>query len=200
MKLMIKRGTTSKIVRVFIQDSSVTTGAGLTGLAYNTSNLVAYFIEEGKASATAITLADATVGTWTSGGFKAVDGTNMPGLYELHLPNAALDEGNSVVVMLKGATNMAPCLLEIQLVAFDPQDSAALGLTAMPISMAQSLSASPTSGTIGEALAAARAGGIGKIVWSGTTFSVYAHDDTTVLKALTTNVAAPASGAPTTRS
>jgi hypothetical protein len=31
MKLKIKEGTTSKLVRIFVQDSSSTTGAGLTG-------------------------------------------------------------------------------------------------------------------------------------------------------------------------
>jgi hypothetical protein len=117
MKLKIKEGTTSKLVKLFIQDSSATDGSGLTGLLYNSASLTAYYIPEGDASATAITLATATVGTYTSGGFKEVDSTNMPGVYELGLPDAVIDatsEG-SVVVMLKGATNMAPVLLEIEL-------------------------------------------------------------------------------------
>ena len=47
MKLKIKEGTTSKLCRIFIQDSSSTTGAGLTGLAYNTSGIQAHYIREG---------------------------------------------------------------------------------------------------------------------------------------------------------
>jgi hypothetical protein len=83
---------------------------------YNTYSLTAYYLREGAASATAITLATMTVGTWATGGFKEVDATNMPGIYELGLPDAALATGaNSVVVMLKGAANMAPVTLEIQL-------------------------------------------------------------------------------------
>lgn len=121
-KLSIVKGTTSKIVTVFIQDSSVTTGAGLTGLAYNSGSLTAYYHREGAASATAITLATMTLGTWATGGFVAVDGTNMPGVYSLGIPDAALASGaKSVVVMLKGAANMAPLLLEIELTATDNQ-------------------------------------------------------------------------------
>lgn len=117
MKLKIKEGTTSKLVRVFIQDSSATDGSGLTGLVYNSAGLTAYYIPEGDASPTAITLASATVGTYTSGGFKEIDSTNLPGVYEIGLPDAVIDatsEG-STLVMLKGATNMAPVLMEIEL-------------------------------------------------------------------------------------
>lgn len=128
-KLSILKGTTSLRAYVFIQDSSVTTGAGLTGLVFNTASLVAYYVQPGG-SATAITLATQTAtGAYSSGGFVAVDGTNMPGLYRLDIPNAALSGANSVVVMLKGATNMVPCVLEIELTAVDNQDAAAFGLS-----------------------------------------------------------------------
>lgn len=133
MKLQLKKGVTSKLVQIFVNDSSVTTGAGLTGLAFDTGSLTAYYYREGAASPVVISLVDMTVGTWASGGFKAVDGTNLPGVYQLGLPDAALASGaSSVVVMLKGASNMAPVLLEIQLVAFDPEDAVRLGLTALP--------------------------------------------------------------------
>jgi hypothetical protein len=128
MKLKIKRGTTSKILRVFVQDVTAA-AAGLTGLAYNSASLVAYYIREGDSSATAITLVSATVGTWVSGGFKEISSTNMPGWYELHLPNAALSGGASVSLMLKGATNMAQLPIEIELDAVDYQDAAGFGLS-----------------------------------------------------------------------
>jgi hypothetical protein len=119
MKLKIKRGTTSKRVRVFVQDSSSNAGAGLTGVAYNTSGLSWYYIREDQSSATQVTLANATVGSFTSGGFKEVDATNMPGVYELGVPDAALSAGNAVHMILKGAANMVPCLVEIELDGFD---------------------------------------------------------------------------------
>lgn len=120
MKLNIKPGTTSRTVRLFIQDSSSTTGDGLTGVAFG--DISAYYIREGDASPTVITLATATVGTWTSSGFKEIDATNMPGWYELGLPNAVLAAGAvDVGVHLKGATNMAPLPLEIQLGTLIPE-------------------------------------------------------------------------------
>ena len=60
----------------------------------------------------------------SDGGFVEVDATNMPGVYRLDLPDAVCATGvNSVVVMLKGAANMAPLLLEIQLTDFDLNDA-----------------------------------------------------------------------------
>lgn len=135
-KLSILAGSTSQSVTVFIQDSSATTGVGLTGLAYNTASLTAYYTFSGTSTAaTAITLATlaAANSAYSSGGFKEVDATNMPGVYRLDLPNAAIagSSGRSVVVMLKGATNMAPCVLEIELTAWNNQDSVRGGMTAL---------------------------------------------------------------------
>lgn len=132
-KLSILAGVTSKMVTVFVQDSSSTVGAGLTGLVYNTSSLTAYYYREGAGSAVAISLATMTLGTWATGGFVVVDGTHMPGVYSIGIPNAALASGaKSVVILLKGAANMAPVLLEIELTAVDNQNAASFGLTALP--------------------------------------------------------------------
>lgn len=123
-KFEILAGTTSKLLRLFIQNNSVTTGAGLTGLAFNTAGLTAYYIREGANATTQITLATQTLGTWATGGFIVVDGTNMPGVYELSIPNAAIAAGaKSVLVFLQGATNMAPLPLEIELTAVDNQST-----------------------------------------------------------------------------
>lgn len=124
--------TTSKIVRLFVQDTTQTDGRGLTGLVFNSAGLTAYFIKEGDASPTAITLVTATVGTWVSGGFVQISAANMPGWYELHLPNAAIASGRSCGVMLKGAANMVQCVLEIELEATDNQDAVRYGLSALP--------------------------------------------------------------------
>lgn len=129
MKLKLKRGTTSKLVRIFVQDTSQTDGSGLTGLVYNSAGLSAYYLREGDSSPTAITLVTATVGTFTSSGFKEVSSSNMPGVYELGLPDAVFATGNSTIVMLRGATNMAPVLLEFELDATDYQDATAFGLS-----------------------------------------------------------------------
>ena len=125
-KISIKAGTTSKLLDLFIQDTSVTTGAGLTGLVFNAGSLTGYYYREGAASAVSITLATMTLGTWATGGFVVVDDTNMPGCYQLGIPDAAIAAGaKSVLVMLKGAANMAPLILEVELTAVDNQSAAA---------------------------------------------------------------------------
>lgn len=116
MKLLRKLGATSEIWQIFIADSSSTTGAGLTGLVFNTSSLVAYYHRDTDTTATAISLVTMTVGTFTSSGFKEIDATNMPGWYQFCPPNAAIASGaKSCAFHLKGATNMAPLPIEVDL-------------------------------------------------------------------------------------
>jgi hypothetical protein len=117
----IKRGSTSVRRLIFIADSSSTTGAGLANLVYNTASLVAYYFAGDLSNEVSITLATATLGTWASGGFIAVDNTNMPGWYEIGIPDAALDGGNEVAIQLRGAANMVPVNIYIELDAFDYQ-------------------------------------------------------------------------------
>lgn len=115
-EIVVPPDATSRCFDVFVNDSSVTTGAGLTGLAFNTASLTAYYHRDTAASSTAITLATMTLGTFTSGGFVVVDGTNLPGWYQICPPNAAFASGaNSVIIGLKGATNMAPVNLRVQI-------------------------------------------------------------------------------------
>ncbi len=124
-KLTLKKAATDVTVYLFAQDSSKTTGVGLAGLAYNTASLTAYYVRP-LGSAAAITLATQTVtGAHSDGGFVEVDATNMPGVYRLDLPDAVCATGvPSAIVMLKGAANMAPVLLEVQLLTNDPNDIA----------------------------------------------------------------------------
>ena len=122
MKLQLLKGITSKRIGIFIQDSSSSVGAGLTGLLFNSAGLTWHYWreDEGNVNATAVTLVTATRGTFASGGFIVKDATNMPGFYEIGIPNAALASGADWVTMvLRGATNMAPLTLEIQLTSLD---------------------------------------------------------------------------------
>lgn len=114
MKLALAPAVTSKIIRVYL--TTLSTGAALTGVVFG--DITARYIIEGAASSVAITLATMTVGTWATGGFKEIDATNMPGWYELGVPNAAFASGNSVGIQIKanGGTSvgMANCNVEIQ--------------------------------------------------------------------------------------
>ena len=122
--MKLKRGSTSVRRLIFIGDSSSTTGAGLANLLHNTSGLVAYYFAGDLSNEVQITLATATLGSYTSGGFVAVDNTNMPGWYEIGIPDAALDGGNEVAIQLRGAANMVPVNIYIELDAVDYQTDA----------------------------------------------------------------------------
>lgn len=150
MKLIFKKGQTSQRLALFIQDSSSTVGAGLTGLVFNTGSLVGYYWREdaGNTGGVALTLATATLGTWATGGFKEKDATNLPGWYEFSIPDAALATGAKwVIVELKGASNMAPVVLEIELIDADLFDAVRLGLTALPNAAAEAAGGLYTRGS-----------------------------------------------------
>ena len=122
-KLRIKKDTTDVTVYAFIQDSSVSTGDGLTGLLFNTANLECYYVRPGGNSAQLALANVAVTGAHTDGGFVEVDSTHMPGVYRLDLSDAIVATGvDSVVVMLHGAADMAPCVLELQLVDYTNDD------------------------------------------------------------------------------
>src|SRR4051794_3797255 len=117
MKLARKPGVTSQTVYLFLQDSSSGVGAGLTGLVFNSAGLAASYVRT-RGSRAAITLATlgAANSAYSSGGFIEVDAANMPGIYRFDIPDAALASGaDSAVVILKGATNMVPIAIEIDL-------------------------------------------------------------------------------------
>jgi hypothetical protein len=121
-KLFVQaQATSNRSEYVFVQDSASTTGGGKTGIAFNASGLTAYYVRP-VGSATAITLATQTVsGTYSSGGWVEVDAINLPGIYRFDIPNAVFATGvDHAVVMLKGASGMAPVSLEYQLTGFDP--------------------------------------------------------------------------------
>lgn len=121
------------VLRVKLRDSSVTTGAGLTGLTSASTGLVISTIADNEASATAYTVAGSTIETITTLGtyaaptatkcrFKEVDATNHPGLYELQIADArfAVASAKSLTISLSGATNLAQCDVVVPLRTVNP--------------------------------------------------------------------------------
>jgi hypothetical protein len=150
MKLSIPAGTTSKRIAIFIADSSSTTGAGLTGLTNASASLVCYsWIDtDGNVAGTSQALQAATRGTWTTRGFIEKDATNMPGWYEFGVPDALLAAGVKwAIIHLKGATNMAPLPIEIEVTATSNQDGTRGGMSALPNAAAEAAGGLYTRGT-----------------------------------------------------
>lgn len=131
MKLLKRIGLTSEIWQIFVQDNSLATGAGLTSLSPTTTSVLCYYKRNNGTAAVQVTLADMTLGAYTSGGLKAV--ANMPGFYDFCPPDAALATGAaSVSFLLYPATStvaMAPVPIEVQLIQADLEDATDLGLT-----------------------------------------------------------------------
>src|SRR5258708_6272813 len=148
MKLQLTAGATSQTINLFVRDSTSSTGAGLTGLVFNSAGLTAYYALP-QAASVQITLATlaAVTSVYSSGGFKEIDATNMPGWYRFDLPNATIASGIFSSIHLRGAANMAPLPLEIQLIAVNLQDTVRFGLTALPNVASGSAGAIPTTGT-----------------------------------------------------
>jgi hypothetical protein len=126
-KLTIDRDTTSNILRVFLQDSTSTTGAGKTGLTNTSTGLIISTIANNESTATTYTAAASNVETITTLGtfaaptaskcrFKEVDATNFPGVYEIQIADArfAVTDSKQLLVAVQ-ASGIAPVIAEIQL-------------------------------------------------------------------------------------
>jgi hypothetical protein len=144
MKEIVKRGATSNIMRVFLQDSTSTTGAGKTGLLFSTTGLIIATIADNESTATTYTVAGSTIENITTLGtfaaptatkcrFKEVDATYFPGVYEIHIADARYAVANSTQLLVSvQCTGVAPVMSEVQLVAVDLLDTVRFGLTAIP--------------------------------------------------------------------
>ena len=152
-------GSTSQSIELYL---------GATGLAYNTSGLTAYYIRN-KSTATAISLVSQTAsGAWTSGGFAEISSANAPGLYRLDIPNAALASGSDeATIVVRGASGTNGAVMTIN-----------LRKTLSQLDTTQDIGDT----TVGDALNAANAGGIGKWNLSGDLLYLYAADGTLVKK------------------
>jgi hypothetical protein len=117
--LQIQVGSTGQFLPISAQDSSLTTGDGLPGLEFDTPGLECSY-DRPDTGSVPVALADMTLGVWASGGFKEVDAADQPGDYHLGIPNAALVPGARWVrVHLRGAADMAPVILLVELVTED---------------------------------------------------------------------------------
>lgn len=148
--LSILAGSTSQSIDVDLY--VLATGAPQTGLVFNSSGLTAAYSFTGQsATATAITLATlASVNSaYSSGGFKEIDATLMPGSYRLDIPNAALaaSHGRQVAIAFTGFSGMATRTKYIELTGWDNQDGVHGGMSSLPNTACTTNASLLTSGT-----------------------------------------------------
>ena len=105
--ITIAPGSTSQSIELYL---------GATGLTASTSGLSARYNRTRTASVSIPLVARTIAQAWTSGGFAEVDATNMPGIYRLDLPDAALAAGaDDVTIVVRGASGTNGAVMTVKL-------------------------------------------------------------------------------------
>jgi hypothetical protein len=105
--ITIAPGSTSQSIELYL---------GVIGLTASTSGLSARYNRTRTASVDIPLVARTIAQAWTSGGFAEVDSTNMPGVYRLDVPDAALAAGaDDVTIVVRGASGTNGAVMTIKL-------------------------------------------------------------------------------------
>ena len=156
--IVLGTAANSKIIEIKLRDS--TTGLGKTGLVHDSAGAKCYYIREvSLAAPAAITLGHGTASSaYNSGDFVELDATNMPGVYQLHIPNAALATGANACTIHLGFTGVIDVSKRILIMGSDLRAAALAANTtqfagqaitcAAPVTIPTSI-ASPTNITAG---------------------------------------------------
>ena len=105
--ITIAPGSTSQSIELYL---------GATGLTASTAGLSARYNRTRTASVDIPLVARTIAQAWTSGGFAEVDATNMPGVYRLDLPDAALAAGaDDVTIVVRGASGTNGAVMTVKL-------------------------------------------------------------------------------------
>ena len=105
--ITIAPGSTSQSIELYL---------GATGLTSSTSGLSARYNRTRTASVDIPLVARTIAQAWTSGGFAEVDATNMPGVYRVDVPDAALAAGaDDVTIVVRGASGTNGAVMTVKL-------------------------------------------------------------------------------------
>ena len=105
--ITIAPGSTSQSIELYL---------GATGLTASTSGLSARYNRTRTASVSIPLVARTIAQAWTSGGFAEVDATNMPGVYRVDIPDAALAAGaDDVTIVVRGASGTNGAVMTVKL-------------------------------------------------------------------------------------
>ena len=105
--ITIAPGSTSQSIELYL---------GATGLTASTTGLSARYNRTRTASVSIPLVARTIAQAWTSGGFAEVDATNMPGVYRLDIPDAALAAGaDDVTIVVRGASGTNGAVMTVKL-------------------------------------------------------------------------------------
>ena len=122
----IHRGATGVTVLVVAQAG----GAPIPGLGPDSSGIRAGFVRSDGAKG-AIDLVPGVAGQWVAGGWVEVDPDLAPGVYQFGLPDELLAAGAVRAVVVIQAPGVVVDPVDIDLVAFDPQEPERIGMESL---------------------------------------------------------------------
>ena len=122
----MKAGTKSKLLLVYA--TSAENASGKTGLVRNLPAGSAAYIREGDSAARQIPMVQGRIGKWASGAIAEVDPDLLPGVYQFGAPDEMIAEGSARAVLLIRFPDAMVKPVEINLVAYDPQDAERIGV------------------------------------------------------------------------
>lgn len=139
----LKKGTTNFTQYVVLRDST----AGTPETAYAITSLDLQYTRNQAAPAAKVdATALATTSTAHTDNYAIeIDATSSPGLYRVDWPDAAFATGADKVILVVSGTGLDPCVEEIQLVNYDPEDAVRMGMTALPNAAADAAGGLPIS-------------------------------------------------------
>jgi hypothetical protein len=113
MSYLLEQAAVDRTVYFMALDA---TGSPVTGLTSASTGIVASYLRP-RGTRQAISLSDLTNpdDAHSDGGMDEVDATNMPGLYRLDLPDAAVAAGAEYVIVFVTADDMEPAVGTIDL-------------------------------------------------------------------------------------
>jgi hypothetical protein len=120
LKLQRAIGQTSQILLLFVQDASVSTGAGLANVVG--SNVAYTWFHNSQALVSTGTASTAgTTGTYSTSAWTQVSSSQALGWYSFGAPDGVFAIGDCVGIHFYNAPNMVPLPVEIELVRDNPQ-------------------------------------------------------------------------------
>src|SRR5437879_1785232 len=122
MKLSRQIGTVSQIANIFIQDATVSTGAGLANIIASSVSFT--LLQDIQAAISTGTCTSGTLGTFSSATLTQVSSSNALGWYQFGIPNGALAAGSCSLIHIYGAPSMAPLPIEMELTKTNNQQYA----------------------------------------------------------------------------
>ena len=151
--ITIAPGSTSQSIELYL---------GATGLTASTSGLSARYNRTRTASVSIPLVARTIAQAWTAGGFAEVDATNMPGVYRLDIPDAALIAGaDDVTIVVRGASGTNGAVMTVKLSSGGLTEAQTAGAVWNAVRATY-----PTAGTFGEYVNVnVNSGAIADAVW-----------------------------------